>query len=273
MKLFSALLTTSVLALGVTGPASAESQLVENSPHFGETGWEVSVGVGLFSATDNTNLYKRDDDDFESGIFIPVEASYIGENFYFKAGEFDGLLLGYTLTQDQNWALDAVLSPRFVGPIDNDLLEDADLDERDPDLHAGLRYSLYFDRSLVRVDVSRDISGAHDGYIIGAAFDREWQLRNWMLTGTAAVAYVSEDMTDYYFGVDNDEATTRFPVYRAKGAVITALVLDAEYPLNEDWTFNTALAILAVDEELEESPISNDDGEIAMVSTSVRYHF
>jgi len=273
MKSFSTLLATSVLALGYSLTATADSQLVENSPHFGETGWEVSIGAGIFSASDNTNLYKRDDDDLENGFFIPLEASYIGERFYFKADEVEGLVLGYTLTQDQNWAIDAVLSPRFTGPIDNDLLEDADLDDRDPDLHAGLRYSRYFNHSLIRLDASRDISGRHDGYILSAAYDHEWQIRNWLVTGTASVAYISEDMTDYYAGVDRDEATSQFPVYQADSAFITGFALDAEYPLNEDWTFNTLLGYFILDDEIEDSPITNDVGELAMIFTSVRYHF
>ncbi len=273
MKSLSILLAASTLALGYSMTASADSRLVDNSPHFGETGWEVSVGAGLFSATDNISLYKRDDDDQESGFFVPIEASYIGERFYFKAGQFEGLVLGYTLTQDQNWAIDAVLSPRFAGPVDNELLEDADLDDRDPDLHAGLRYSLYFDDSLIRLDVSRDIANTHDGYILSATYDKEWQIRNWLVTGTAAIAYISEDMTDYYAGVDSDEATSKFTVYQAEGAIITGLSLDAEYPINEDWTFNTQLSYLVLDDEIEDSPITNDDGEIAAISSSVRYHF
>jgi len=267
------ILTSSVLILGASMSVVADSRLIDNSPHFGEVGWEVSLGVGVFSATDNTNIYKRDDDEFENGIFIPLDASYIGERFYFKTDEFEGLLLGYTLTQDQNWAIDAVLSPRFIGPADNDLLEDADLDDRDPDLHAGLRYSLYFNDSLIRLDVSKDIANTHDGYILSASYDKEWQLRNWVVTGTAAVAYISEDMTDYYVGVDSDEATSKFPVYQAEGAVLTGLSLGAEYPINEDWTFNTLLSYLVLDDEIEDSPITNDDGEIAAISTSVRYHF
>ena len=273
MKSISILLATSVLALGYSITAAADSQLIDNSPHFGETGWEVSLGAGIFSATDNINLYKRDDDDLENGFFVPLEATYIGERFYFKADEVQGLVLGYTLTQDQNWAIDAVLSPRFAGPIDNDLLEDADLDDRDPDLHAGIRYSMYFDDSLIRLDASRDISGTHDGYILSAAYDHEWQIRNWLVTGTASVDYISKDMTDYYVGVDRDEATGQFPVYQAEGAVITGIALDAEYPLNENWTFNTVLGYLILGDEIEDSPITNDDGKLAMISTSVRYHF
>ena len=251
--------------------AFAESNLIDNSPHFGETGWEVSLGVGLFSASDNLTVYKRDDDDFKDGVFVPLNASYIGEHFYFTAEEREGLILGYTLIQNQNWAIDALLSPRFPGTIDNDLLED--LDDRDPDLHLGLRYSAYFDDSLIRFDVSRDVSGRDNGFTVGASYDREWQLKNWIVTGTAAMTYISEDVTDYYFGVDSNEASTKFPIYRADSTLISALALDAEYPLNEDWTFNANLALIILGSEIEESPISIDEKHISVASTSLRYHF
>jgi len=273
MKFITKILGSSLLTFSyaLTASASADSNLVDNSPHFGETGWEVSLGAGLFSASDNLTVYKRDDDDFEEGVFVPLNASYIGEHFYFTAEEREGLILGYTLVQNQNWALDALLSPRFPGTIDNDLLED--LDDRDPDLHLGLRYSAYFDDSLIRLDVSQDISDRDNGFTIGASYDREWQLKNWIVTGTAALTYISEDVSDYYFGVDSDEASTKFPVYRADSTLISALALDVEYPLSEDWTFNANLALIILGNEIENSPISIDENKISVASTSLRYHF
>lgn len=273
MRLIVTFITGAFLLLGlpIMHTALAQSQLIDSSPHFGEPGWEVSLGAGLFSASDNINIYKRDDDDYEEGFFVPVDASYIGESFYFKANELEGLLLGYTLLQNQNWALDALISPRFLGPIDNDLLDD--LDDRDPDLHAGVRYSVYFDDSLIRLDISKDIANTHDGHAISASYDKEWQLKNWLITGTASAAYISEEVTDYYYGVDNGESTTQFPVYRAKGALITIFAIGAEYPINENWTFNANLLYTLLDDEIKDSPISIDDNELSEVSTSLRYHF
>ncbi len=273
MKQIVTLFTGTLFLLGFAGTqiTSADSRLIDNSPHFGEPGWEVSVGAGLFSASDNIDIYKRNDDDYEDGFFIPVDASYIGENFYFRANELEGLLLGYTLIQNQSWAIDALLSPRFIGPIDNDLLDN--LDDRDPDLHAGVRYSLYLEDSLVRLDISRDIAGTHDGHTISASYDREWQVKNWLITGTVSAAYISEDVTDYYYGVDNSESTSQFPVYRAEGALITNLAIGAEYPINENWTFNANLLYTLLGDEISESPVTIEDNELSNISTSLRYHF
>jgi outer membrane protein len=273
MKQLATILTTSLITLSfaLTQNASANSKLVDDSPHFGETGWEASVGAGFFGASDNLTIYKRDDDDYKDGIFIPIDASYIGEQFYFKAEVREGLILGYTLIRNQNWAIDALLSPRFLGTIDNDLLED--LDDRDPDLHLGLRYSSYFDDSLIRLDVSQDISDRDNGFTIGASYDKEWQLKNWIVTGTVTITYISEDVTDYYYGVDNDEATNQFPVYRGDASLISAVAIDAEYPLAENWTFNANLAYFMLGDEIKDSPITIDEDSISIVSSSLRYHF
>ena len=263
--------TLLLLGCPVVQTAFAQSQLIDSSPHFGEPGWEISVGAGLFSASDNFNIFKREDDDFRDGLFIAVEGSYIGESFYFKANELEGLILGYTLVQNQNWAIDALLSPRFIGPIDNDLLDS--LDERDPDLHAGVRYSIYLDDSLIRLDLSRDIANTHNGHTISASYDKEWQVKNWLITGTVSAAYISKEVTDYYYGVDNAESTSQFPTYRANGALVSTLAVGAEYPLNENWTFNANLLYTSLDDEIRDSPVTINDNVISKVSSSLRYHF
>ncbi len=273
MKPLLPIITGALLLLGlaVTQSTFAQSKLIDNSPHFGEQGWEVSVGAGLISASDNIDIYKRDNDDYEEGFYVPLDASYIGESFYFKANELEGLILGYTLMQNQAWALDALLSPRFIGPIDNDLLDD--LDERDPDLHAGVRYSLYFDDSLIRLDISKDIANTHDGHTVSASYVKEWQLKNWLVSGTASTAYVSEKVTNYYYGVNASEATSQFPVYNAEDTFITSLSINAEYPLDESWTFNANLLYVFLGDEIKDSPVTIDDNDLSAVSTSLRYHF
>lgn len=270
MKHIKPYIAASCLLLGgaIHHSSQAESAITKN-PHFGDKGWDISLGLGVFSASDS--LYQRDDDDNQKGVFIPLELTFYGDNFHFTLDENEGLLLGYTVMKNEDWAIDAILSPRFVGPEDNDLLDH--LDDRDPDLHAGLRYTFYHNKNRLQLEVSQDISDTHDGYILSASYEKEWQARNWLFTGGITAAYISEKMTDYYFNVSDAEATVQFPAYNADDTTLAVVEIRAEYPINEHWVFNTHLAVLKFGEEVLDSPISSDKSSLSVITTDISYHF
>lgn len=265
----STLIAAGGLCVAAAVPAS---ELTTDNPHFGEKGWDVSLGVGVFSASDA--IYQFEDDDYEEGVYLPLDVIWYGEKFHFALGEDEGLLFGYTLAKTSRWALDAIAGPRGGGPDSDDLKDEFDdIDERDIDFQAGLRYTIYGKDDLIKLELTRDIADVHDGYLATGSYQKEWQLKNWVLTGGAALAYVSEDMTGYYFDISESEQTPQVPVYSAGASTIVAASLSAEYPINEDWVFETELAHFWLDDEITDSPISTDDDSISAISTAVIYHF
>lgn len=259
----------STLLLATSPLIFADSQLATQNPHFGEKGWDVEAVVGLVSVSDL--IYKSEDDD-KNSLLLGINATYYGEDFYFVADDDEGLLLGYNLNKSDQSALDVILAPRFSGfDPEDDLLKD--LDERKTDLHAGLRYTQYMGDSVYKFEVSKDISDRHDGFILGALYEKEWQHKNWLITGGASAAYISEKMTDYYFGVDADEATTTFTTHNAEETVLIGLSLKAEYPINENWVASGTINHLMSDGNVADSPITEDNDHITAVSAAIKYHF
>ena len=122
------------------------------------------------------------------------------------------------------------------------------------------------------VELSQDVAGVHDGYIATVDYLYEWQIRNWLVTSKVWAAFASEDMTDYYFGVDEDEATAEFPAYSADAGTIVGLDLRAEYPINENWIFHSNLHVLTGSDEIDDSPISEDE-QITVAVVGARYQF
>ena len=265
----STTIISAVLLATVSQFSVADATITHDNPHFGDKGWEVSVGIGVLSATDS--IYQRDDDDYEKGIYIPLDLTWYGENFHFTADEKEGLLLGYTLARNNNWALDGILSPRGAGPFDNDLLED--LDDRDIDFHAGVRYTQYGEDNVIKLEASKDISNTHDGFILSASYEQEWQIKNWIVSGGVGIGYVSEDMIDYYFGVNNSEATADFPQYDADETTIASISARAEYPVNENWVFNTQLTHAFLGDEITDSSITTNDDGLTVFTTAMVYQF
>lgn len=248
----------------------ADSQLATQNPHYGEKGWDVDITAGVGSMSNF--IYKSEDPDDTDFAFIGVNATYYGEQFYFAANEDDGLLLGYNINKQADSALDIILAPRFSGfDEDDDVLKD--LDDRKVDLHTGLRYTKYMGDSLYEIEVSTDISGHHGGSILSATYEKEWQQKNWIFTGSVTAAYVSEKMADYYFGVDNDEATADFSAHKVGGSSFVSAGLKAEYPITENWVFSAAVSHLISDGNISDSSITEDEDQITAVQTSIKYHF
>ncbi len=147
------------------------------------------------------------------------------------------------------------------------------MNKRDIDLHAGIRYTQYLDDSLYKIEVSNDISGAHSGSIFSATYEKEWQQKNWIITGLVSAIYVSEKMADYYFGVSSSEATAEYPVHKVDANLLLGLGAKAEYPINENWVFKAAVSHLISDGEVSDSPITLDENNISTVSATMTYHF
>ncbi len=268
----SALIFFLIASPGILGNAVIASELVIDNPHFGDKGWDVQLSAGIYSQSDT--LF-RFDEDHRNGLFIPLEANWYGDEFYFSLGQEEGLLFGYTLNKNEAWALDVIAGPRSGSPnIDELESQFVTLDERDIDFHAGLRYTQYGDDNRLRVELTRDVSGTHDGYIANGSFKQEWQAKNWILTAGAALLYVSDEVAGYYFDVSSSESGGgSIPVYSAGDSTLANFSLAADYPISEKWVFNTRLNHTIYDDEVTNSPFTTDKNAITHISAAAVYHF
>lgn len=248
-----------------------DSVLRSESPHFTENGWDVRLGAGLTSSSGE--LYRGMKD--ENGLALLLDASYTHGDFYFVANEEEGLLLGYSLIRDDNWVADVVFGPKFGVDFDDSDMFDGQLsglDNRDVDGHLGGRFSWYGDTNRVSISLTRDVTGAHDGYLATADYQQEWQARNWLINGRGGLLLASSKMSNHMVGVSASEATAEIPEFEAKAASAMFLELMAEYPLNENWIFETKATLIKFSSELKASPIAKED-TYTVFTTGVKYQF
>ncbi len=268
-KMIKKYVSATFLLVSLSGIAFADSQLATNNPHFGEKGWDVEVAAAVGRHSGRVYVSEDDEDNFFS---LGINATYYGDSVYFIADDNEGLLLGYSLIKQQSSVVDLILAPRFGGfSTDNDALKD--LDKRDTDLHAGLRYTQYLGDSVYKVELSKDVSGAHGGSILSARYEKEWQQKNWVITGGVTASYITEKMTDYYFGVSDQEANTQFAAYKADASALFEVSIQAEYPINEHWVATAAVHHFISDGKLADSPITDEADELTIVVSSIKYHF
>jgi len=272
----SALATVLALAIPFTlmldASATEPTSLKGKSPHFGEDGWDVSLGAG--AVTWDAPFYIGDEDNDGSAIIPILDATYQKGRFYFAANDIDGLIFAYTIARDQDWVLDAGFAPGITGVDFSDIEELKHLQDRDIDGLLGLRVSHYGDHSRLSLSAGVDVLGAHDGAAASAEYFYEWQLKNWLFTGSAEVAYLSDKAVNHMVGVSTKEATASLPAYQADAGYSAALGLKAEYPVTEDWIFTSSTGIETISDAFKDSPITESDigtGKYLMVG--MKYQF
>ena len=275
MKYSIKIISISSLLAGLllaTGWCQAQDSVLRSaSPHFMDDGWDVRLGAGLTQTSGELYTGMKDEND----ITLLLDATYTYSDFYFVANEEEGLLLGYSLMRDDNWVFDVVFGPKFGVDFDDKGMFDGQLshlDERDVDGHFGARFSWYGERNRVSMSLTRDVTGAHDGYLASLDYQQEWQLRNWLLNGRVGLMLLSDKMANHMAGVSASEASAAIPQFEADAASAVFLELMAEYPINEKWIFETRATIVGFSSELESSPITKDD-TYAVLTTGVKYQF
>lgn len=264
------LVSLALLSASGLAQAGEPSQVQIDSPHYGEDGWDITIGAGV-GLIDGA-IYQGEDD--HTGTIVPlVDVTYQRDRFYFTAGNEQGLVVGYSVLRGESWALDGVLSPKMAAYFedsDNDELEH--LDDREFDLHAGLRATKYYGNGRLGMELSNDVSGTHEGYIASVDYLHEWQLRNWVIGGKVGAAYLSDKTSDYYFGVSQKEATAKYPAHTVDGGTILSASLRAEYPVDEHWIFHTDAGVVKLSDEINDSPITQDD-QISLLTVGMKYKF
>ena len=263
--------TSLVLAINLScavGAWAQDSNLRSDGVHYGDDGWDASLGLGVTST--EGDLYIGDDDS-DVGAEILGGVTYRKGQFFFAADDENGVQIGYSLIQRDNWVIDGVFGPVIGANFDdNDELDH--LDNRKLDGHLGMRYTWYGDHNRVAVAAGRDVVSAHDGWVASAQYSHEWQLKNWLVTGNIGVAHLSDRMANHIVGVSASEATRAIPAFSAEAGNVSWLGVLAEYPMTEKWVFQTRLNTMAVSEELSDSPITDDDSTMSLV-VGMKYQF
>jgi outer membrane protein len=215
-----------------------------------------------------------------SAALIPMVA-YKGERFYANLGNpglsfFNGSTnfggLGYSVIKTDDYNIDLVGRIRAIGiyPDDNDELDG--LDDRDPGLDLGVTARLNTAIGEFNGQLLADVSNKSEGQevILSYAFPFSYgQLR---FRPELGVSWQSSDLTDYYFGVDTNEATARRAVYEAEASVTPFAGIEFEYAFNQRFDLVGGVGVGRLGDEISDSPIV-DERNLAGSYLGVSYKF
>jgi outer membrane protein len=121
--------------------------------------------------------------------------------------------------------------------------------KRDYAIEAGFEMLMDGEWGMAALRAFHDVSGTHHGYEVSADYGYRWVRGRWSIAPSVGVSYKSAALSDYYWGVHEDEATFLLPAYEAEGGVGWEAGLRTSYYL----TRNVRLAVSANYESLQHS--------------------
>lgn len=230
--------------------------------------WNLTAELGLVK--DSTLIVggKQDGLDDYAALSIWLDLYYKGffiqSNRYRTSGLVGATEIGYELYLDKDFEINLInknylagFDQNNVGLIgDSDIEELAGIKDREFAPSQGLRYMRYYEGAVAWVDVSVDLlAGYHRGWVVDTFYNRRIEYRNWDLSYGVGASLFSEDMTDYFFGVDNSEVRENRPFYEPGIGYRVEFEAVGHYPLAEDWLFTVGSTLSHYSNSIADSPL------------------
>lgn len=214
--------------------------------------------------------------DADNSIGIYPLIFFESQRFFFHATEG-----GVHLYKGDQFTLDATLVIGSLNMDPDDLGREAlasrnvdrgQLDDRDRSYYAGLSASWASRFGVLSAEAHADISGTSEGERYDVGYKYPWNIGRARVTPHIGVTYLSENVADYYYGIDTDESITGDYSYIPDAALLSGVGVDLAYSLSHDWNIYATLDYESYPDEIADSPLIEDDAAVRL-RTGVSYSF
>lgn len=258
VSFFSALILLIFALQARAGDLSADVRTGANNPHAGDGNY---LELGSAAVVGTSPIYGLPEGNSEDkvyfGILLSANFRYQYKNFFAEgaAHSLEATTLGYHLADNEHWSLDAVMLQQN-GEISKSLSKDLEgIKKRQADYMLGFRATGYYENYIIQMHALTDDGGAHGGQDFTFKVGRYWQYKNWNLHAIQAVRYNSEAIANYYFSVQHEDASEKFPEFHAKAGLNYVFELGATYPLSQKWVFRSSLRHVELERQWAGSPL------------------
>lgn len=197
--------------------------------------------------------------------FLP-ELFYQGESLY-----LDGTRGGWRTSAWDRVNFDVFAEYRFGG-YNSELTQDIPGMRRLGTVEAGAEAAIDTALGELSLSLRADTLNRHSGHSVKAEWRGEWQQGQWRIEPFLAAEFESDEVNQYYYGVEGDESTAERPAYQAEAGTNFSLGADAWYRLGQAHLLGFSLAYTALDATVEASPLT-DQGNRLDAKFQYRYEF
>lgn len=206
--------------------------------------WQFALGAGVST---ERSPYVGVGTDTSLFPLLSIEKG----NFSFQGNE-----LGYQVLGSELASLTLLGSYRGAGYEASDSRQLAGMEDRDGAFELGARAEVYTDLGTLSLTALSDASSTHDGYEVSLGWETRYQLSaQWMLSPGVQLSYQSKDLSNYYFGVRNSEATAERAAYTADSSAILSLGVDAMYLIDEQQSLMLGVGVDTFSNAIKDSSI------------------
>jgi len=212
-----------------------------------------------------------------SGVF-----RYRGLYIEASQGVNDGLSLGYNVWTNKNWAVDFVAANAAGDASGGDpepdyaSLTDAQraqaIEDRDSFyVGSGIRLTGYYGNAILQYRLVTDIID-NNGVRSAVRAGYSWQIRNWNVYGVVGADYNSPKTNRFWYGITNEQASSRFPAYDIGSTIEYTSELGVTFPISENIVFRSAVRSIRIPDDIVKGPIP-DGVSRSFYSTMISYVF
>jgi len=213
-------------------------------------GESKSFGIGVMTML-SSNPYRGGD----TVVRVLPLITFVGERLYVL-----GPRAGYNLVKKRFVNINAVAEYKFAGDAFEDEKFLEGMENREDTLMAGFDFGVRgFGRWRGDLSALTDVFGRHDGQEINLSISRNFTIRKLSLTPGAGAVWRSDDYNNYYFGVQESEATAERPAYEPGKSIEWFARLGARYAFNETWSLLANFRYELLSDDVRESPIVDKD--------------
>jgi outer membrane protein len=177
---------------------------------------------------------------------------------------------------ETSWYLDAIGKWRSDGYDSDDSDELDGMHNRHKSIDIGGEFGVSGDWGSVTASLVTDMLSQHDGQEFRAVYAKPFKdafdVNSLSISPSVGLAWQSDNLVGYYYGVRRDEARAGRPAYDPGPAVNWLWGVDANYRLNKDWTLLAGFTYYWLDSEIRHSPIVSRNYAISIIA-GVMYKF
>lgn len=239
-----------------------------------ENQWSIGVALGLGASTNPV----VDGDAIPQVILLDI--AWYGEQAYFDNGELGirwldtsdfGLESYVTLDRERAyfsfWDPANILVNTGFSPLDGELSGELDsetqgvkvsidqIDSKKWAVLAGTRLNYYQGSQKWSLGIETDVSGVHGGQRVSIAYQKAWSGDDWRFQIRPNIIWKSDDLVDYYYGLDVRPTTLSRIVYKGKGGFQPGVSLLYTKELTNDWQFISSASYQHLHSGMTDSPL------------------
>jgi len=190
---------------------------------------------------------------------IPI-ISYESENL-----RISGPQLEYKLTQYKTPELGTVnFSVLGQYRFDGYEADDGDvfigMDERSGAFELGFSVDYRSKLGSLSFEFSNDVTNEHEGYETSLTYSKPYFFNSLVLEPYAKVAYLSDDLVNYYYGVEASEAKTNRHAYIGEATTNGEIGLRMRWQAGKHHQFISNLSYKSFGSEIKDSPLVEKSG-------------